>query len=637
MKKNKALLRRALSILLSLMLLAAPALALDTAQAGELLQKYYIDSVSQEVLSQSTVEDMISALGDPYTQYFDAREYAEFLAAMSDTHTGGVGVTSTMTDRGMVVESLTEGMPAQKAGIQPGDIITAVDGVTVIGQNAQAAAARLRGEPGTKVTVTVLRNGESRDYVLTREELVIPTTTTTLLDDHIGYITCTTFGDETEGHFVEGIQANDAAADRWIVDLRGNGGGSVSAAAQTAGMFAGSGNLVYLRDKSGSYAVEPREEGELTIDPVITLVDGGTASASEIFASVIRDQNAGIVIGSRTYGKGVAQILLDETNYPGSFTEGDALKVTAYRYFSPNGTTADRVGVIPDLLVDDAYAADVAYLLSSSAHAGDTYGQLRVDMKWRWYVDLETATSETGKPAFTALLEALPPQTPLWLGTGGADGWMVVTVDTLVQKYGLDSYTPRTFTDISDATYAAAINKLAAYQIVSGSGDGTFRPEANLTRAEFCALLAQALHDSRQGDTGFADVPADAWYAPSLNALTAMGLISGYSDGLFHPDDPMDHQQFLTIMGRLADYLSMNFHEAAKTEHSAALGDYWAWAGWSRESLWLLDGSQKNIFGQTLSLLWAPLGEIEPTALTTREEAAAMVYNLFAVIGLLTV
>ena len=159
MKKNKALLRRALSILLSLMLLAAPALALDTAQAGELLQKYYIDSVSQEVLSQSTVEDMLSALGDPYTQYFDAQEYAAFLATMSDTRTGGVGVTSTMTDQGMVVETLTEGMPAREAGIQQGDIITAVDGVTVIGQSAQAAAERLRGEPGTQVTVTVVRDG----------------------------------------------------------------------------------------------------------------------------------------------------------------------------------------------------------------------------------------------------------------------------------------------------------------------------------------------------------------------------------------------------------------------------------------------------------------------------------------------
>ena len=385
------------------------------------------------------------------------------------------------------------------------------------------------------------------------------------------------------------------------------------------------------------FTLANREEGELTIDPVITLVDGGTASASEIFASVIRDQSAGIVIGSRTYGKGVAQILLDETNYPGSFTEGDALKVTAYRYFSPNGTTADRVGVIPDLLVDDAYAADVAYLLSASGPKGDTSGLLRVDMKWRWYVDLETAASETGKPAFTALLEALPAQTPLWLGTGGADGWESVTAAELAERYSLKDYTPRTFTDTEDSPYAAAINTLATYRIVSGSGDGTFRPEGTLTRAEFCALLAQALHDGRQGDTGFADVPADAWYAPSLNALTAMGLISGYGDGLFHPDDPMDHQQFLTIMGRLAEYLSMNFYEAAKTEHSAALGDYWAWADWSRESMWLLNGSQKNIFGQTFSLLWAPLEDIDPAALTTREEAAAMVYNLFVTVGLLTV
>lgn len=637
MKAKKKLLRRTLSALLSLLLLSAPALALDTAQAGELLQKYYIDGVSEDVLSQSTVEDMISALGDPYTEYFDAQEYADFLASMADTRTGGVGVTSTMTDQGMVVEALTEGMPAQKAGIQPGDIITALDGVTVIGQSIDAAAERLRGEPGTQVTVTVVRNGVSRDYVLTREELVIPATTTSLLDGHIGYITCSAFGDETAGHFAEGIQAYDAAADRWIVDLRNNGGGSVSASVQAAGDFAGQGNLVYLRNQSGSYAAESREEGELTMDPVIVLVNGYTASASEIFSSVVRDQNAGIVIGSRTYGKGVAQILLDETNYPGDFTEGDALKVTAYRYFSPRGTTADRVGVIPDLLVEDAYTADVAYLLSAASPKGDTSGLLRVDMKWRWYVDLDTAASEAGKPAFTALLEALPAQTPLWLGTGGADGWERVTAGELAEQYHLTDYAPRTFTDTAGSPYAAAISTLAAYRIVSGPGDGTFRPEATLTRAEFCALLAQALHDGRQGDTGFADVPADAWYAPALNALTAMGLISGYSDGLFHPDDPMDHQQFLTIMGRLAEYLSMNFYEAAKTEHSAALGDYWAWAGWSRESMWLLDGSQKNIFGQTISLLWAPLEDIDPTARTTREEAAAVVYNLFVSTGLLAV
>ena len=286
--------------------------------------------------------------------------------------------------------------------------------------------------------------------------------------------------------------------------------------------------------------------------------------------------------------------------------------------------------------MDDAYAADVAYLLSASSPRGDTSGLLRVDMKWRWYVDLDTAASETGKPVLTALLEALPAQTALWLGTGGADGWESVTAAELAERYSLTDYTPRTFADTADSPYAAAIDTLATYRIVSGSGDGTFRPGDTLTRAEFCALLAQALHDGRQGDTGFADVPADAWYAPSLNALTAMGLISGYGDGLFHPDDPMDHQQFLTIMGRLAEYLSMNFYEAAKTEHSAALGDYWAWAGWSRESMWLLDGSQKNIFGQTVSLLWAPLGEIAPADLTTREEAAAMVYNLFVATGLLS-
>ncbi|MBC5737254.1 S41 family peptidase [Lawsonibacter faecis] len=614
---------------LVLALLCTPAFALTPQQAGELLNLYYVDEVPQRVLEQTTVESMLAELGDPYTQYFDADTYQLFLDSMRDANLTGIGVSMQMEAEGALITQVIADTAAEEAGLLPGDIITAVDGNAAAGAALEQIKAWVTGEEGTSVTVTVLRDGRSRDYMLVRRVVVIPATETTLLDGHIGYIRCTTFGQETLGHFEDGISANDGAVDRWIVDLRGNGGGEINAAVQSAGAFAGSGNLLYRRDNEGLYGVYRREAGQSSLDPVVVLVNGDTASSSEIFASIIRDQQAGIVVGSRTYGKGVAQVLLDGESYEDCFGEGDALKVTAYRFFSPLGATNDKIGIIPHLLVDDAYAADVAYLLAGSNPKGDTGGMLRVDMKWRWYVDLETAASDAGKPAFTALLEALPPSANLWLGTGGAEGWRETTAAELVEEYGLTGYASRAFTDLADEPFADAINTLAAYDIVSGSGDGTFRPDGELTRAQFCVLLANAMRytTSRTG-SAFADVKSGEWYAPAVNALYEQGIVSGYSDGLFHPDDPMDHSQFLTILGRVAPELCMNFHDAAGSEHTAGLGDYWAWPAWSRESMWLLDGSQANLFGQSMSLLWDTLDSIQPDGVTTRREAAVMVYNL---------
>ena len=633
----KKIFSRLCAAALVLAVLCSSAFALTPQQAGELLREYYVDEVPQRVLEQPTVESMLAELGDPYTEYFDAAAYQAFLDSMRDAELVGVGVSMQIEADGALIVQVLPGTSAEEAGLLAGDVITAVDGAAVAGMPLEQVKARLTGEEGTSVRVAVLREGASQNYTLERRKIVIPATDTALLDGHVGYIRCTTFGGETLGHFEDGIRAFDGDADHWIVDLRSNGGGEVYAAVQSAGTFAGGGNLTYSRDNEGNYGAYVREEGAETMDPVVVLVDGYTASASEIFASIIRDQQAGIVVGSRTYGKGVAQVMLDDTIYEDYFEEGDALKVTAYRFFSPLGATNDKIGVIPHLLVDDAYAADAAYLLSGSGPKGDTSGLLRLDMKWRWYVELETAASEAGKPAFAALLEAVPPSARLWLGTGGADGWRETTAAEVAEQYGLTDYVSRAFTDLEDDPFAAAINTLAAYGIVSGGGDGTFQPEGTLTRAQFCVLLANAMrYTSARAESAFADVAGGAWYAGAVNALYDRGLVSGYSDGLFHPDDPMDHSQLFTILGRIAPGLSINLYEASRDgDHAAALGDYWAWPSWARESLWLLDGSQTNLFGQNMTLLWDGADKITPAASTTRREAAVMVYNLLAVAGIL--
>lgn len=628
-------LRKFLALLLTLSLLTAPALALTADQAYELLETYYVDAIPARVLDQTTVEEMLAALGDPYTEYFDAETYTAFMDSMKDTVTYGIGVTMQEEEGGLRVTGVLPGLGAEKAGIQTGDLITAVDGESVIGAPLETARSWIFGEEGTQVRVTVSRSGKSITYTVTRAKIVIEATSSTLVDGHIGYILCTTFGPETYGHFADGIEEYDNQADRWIVDLRGNGGGDVEASVQSVGAFVGSGDLAYLMDGEGRYGVYANETGSLTLDPVIVLADAYTASASEMFSFIVRDRQAGLIIGERTYGKGVAQILLDDSVEPDYFEDGSALKVTAYRVFSPDGATDDRVGVIPHLLVDAGLAADVAYLLSASNPRGDTRGLLRFDMGWRWYVDLSTSASEDFLPAFTALLEAIPESARLWLGTGGADGWRQITAGEVAEQYGLTGYVSRAFSDTADSPYAAPISALGTYGIVAGPGDGSFLPDETLTRGQLCSLLAQALRYTSDRTGTFADVPASVYYAPAVEAMYAAGLVTGGSDGLFRPDDPVDHQQYMTILARCARRLSMNFVGATPESGVLEQEVLAPFAPWARENVWLLDGSQTNILGQGVSLLWESLTDIAPTAPTTRAEAAAGLYSLLAYTGIL--
>ncbi len=629
-------LRRLSVFMLLLALLVVPAHALTAGQAADLLERYYIDPLPARVLEQTSVEEMLAALGDPYTEYFDATAYAAFLDSMRDSVTYGIGVTMQLTDGEILITGVLSGLGAEKAGIQAGDIITAVDGQSTEGATLDTVRTWISGVEGTVVQITVRRDGISHTYAVTRVKVVVPATDTVLVDGHIGYITSDSFGPETLGHFLEGVETYDDQADRWVVDLRFNGGGDVDASVQSAGVFTGGGELAYLRDSDGNYGVYTSASGELTLDPVVVLTSRYTASSAEIFSSIVRDRQAGLLVGERTFGKGVAQILLDGTEMPGYFSDGSAFKMTAYRIYSPAGTTSDKVGVIPHLLVDSQWTEGVGYLLSDSNPKGDTLGKLRLDLGWRWYIDLETALGDDFRPAFTALLEAIPASAPLWIGTGGPDGWRRITSAQAATEYGLADYRSRDFTDTADSPYAGAISSLATYALVEGVGDGLFHPEEGLTRGQLCVLLARALRYESTGQGTFPDVDAQAYYASAVEAMYAAGLVTGGPDGLFHPDDPIDHQQYITILARVAKRLSIQFTPELAGDYAAA--DHpalSAYPKWAREHVWLLDGSQTNPLGMGISLLWEELTAIDPTATTTRAEAAAGLYNLLAYTGIL--
>lgn len=630
-------LRRLSAFLLLLTLLATPARSLTAAETAELLKRYYIDPLPPAVLEQPSVEAMLAALGDPYTEYFDPETYTAFLDSMKDSVTYGIGVSMQVTDGGILITGVLPGLGAEAAGILAGDYLTAVDGKAVDQAPLDTVRAWISGEEGTAVRITVRRGGAERTYTVIRAKVVVPATDTTLLDGHIGYIACDAFGPETLGHFIEGVETYDNQADRWIVDLRYNGGGDVDASVQSAGVFAGGGELSYLRSGEGHYVTYGRGEESLTLDPVVVVTSRYTASASEIFAAIIRDRRAGLVVGERTYGKGVAQILLDSESQPRYFSDGSALKLTAYRAYSPEGATGDKVGVLPHLLVEEGMADGVAYLLSASNPKGDTGGLLRLDLDWRWYVDLDTALKADFRPAFTALLQAIPDGAPLWVGTGGADGWRGLTPAQAAAQFGLSSYQVRGFSDTVSSPYEGEISALATYGLVAGVGDGTFRPKEVLTRGQLCTLLTQALRYQSARADSFSDVSAKAYYAAAVEAMHAAGLVQGGGDSFFRPDDPIDHQQYITILARVARRLSMKFDpllmgDYDEVEHGGTLAAY---SPWARESVWLLDGSQVTPLGTGLSLLWTGLEHIDPTAPTTRAEAAAGLYNVLAYTGVL--
>ena len=630
---KRTFLPKLLPAALSFALLTAPAAqALTLEQAAELLQRTYIDEVPQFVLEQPTIDDMIEALGDPYTEYFTAEEYRDFVDSMSDATLVGIGIVSVSTEEGLLLEQVLEGSPAFKGGLKAGDLITMVDNRSVLGEDSDTVVGWIQGEEGTEVTITYLRDGEEKTVTLTRAVVVVPATTTELIGDHIGYIRCTTFGSETVGHFQEGIEAYRDKATVWIVDLRSNAGGSTDAAVHAAGLFTGAGEITYLRDGAGAYSAYYHEDTSLTIYPVIVLVNEYSASASEIFASAIQDYGAGIVIGTRTYGKGVAQVVLDQSYLPNYFPDGDAIKITSYRFFSPDGNTTDQIGVIPTLLVAPEYVDGVAHLLAGLDPRSDNANTLRVDLDWRWFIDLDIAVSEEYQKSFLALLNAIPDNKAVWKGNGQG-GWQRTSPGKIADEYEFlkVGYQSPIFPDQDDSDYYTPLSVLKTYGLVHGKDDGKFHPQDTLTRAELCQFLAEALNCTvPANDSPYSDVAPDAWYTPAVIAMTNMGLVNGVGDGTFRPEATVDHQQFITIMGRMAQWLNMYLYNTASNmpEGVDNIVGLMAYDDWAKPYAWLLSYSQKGLLGNTISLLWDSANEISPNGATTRDEAVYTLYRI---------
>lgn len=619
---------RSLTAVLVCISFVLPIHALSVEQARELLDTYYIDDLPPAAYQARTLEELIGTLNDPYTVYLSAEEYQHFMDSINDEKTVGIGVSIQADLKGMLITSVLEGTPAEEAGLEAGDIILTANGIKLT--SSEIATTQLGGEEGTAVTIRVLKpSGMEVVLELIRRPFSVATTVRSSLSDNgnAALILCTSFGEETPKHFTEAINKYEDTVNTWIIDLSTNPGGTSNSGSAAAGRFVGPQITYYLRDGEDYYRygfttdINPR----ITDHPAILLTTGSTASSAELFSGAIRDYGAGIAVGQRTFGKGIAQQAFDETAFPELF-DGDALKITTYRFFSPDGTTNDGLGVFPTLMISYENIYPVALLLSAPSQGiqGDL---LDLDIAGSSFcIDLELAASEPYRSAFTELLEALPPSAKLFYCKAGQEDWQEPTPTQLAQQLDLTDYTPRTFSDISNSRYLQSINTLAVYGLIGGYGDGTFRPEATLTRAEFCALLTNlfGLDLSPVNRSVFSDVDTNVWYAPAVHAMYDKGYLTGYGDGSFHPDAPITQEESLCILAKLTTYLNMfAYNLQAQGADDAVLDTYSTYSDWARSSAWLLDEFEVSLSG------------VQPNRNTSRELAAELMCRVLTKTGVL--
>lgn len=610
----KKLLSSLLALSLALSLAVLPASALELEDAKQLLAAYYVDGVSDEILALDDLDAILEAIGDPYTFYMTPEQYQSFNQSVNGQTVVGIGATvETAFDGGYRIMSVLPNSPAMEAGIQPGDILTACDGVPLSADVDPRVP--IVGEEGTPLTLTLNRNGEILEFSLVRRAVKIPIVTYEQ-KGAAGVIDCISFGATTAQSIQRAIREMDDDAAVWIVDLRSNPGGDSGATAASASLFAGGGIMLYFRDGAGdyNYTYTLPNFPDMTDKPVIVLTSEHSASGSELFAGDMRTYRTGITLGQRTFGKGTAQIIFDETNTD-VMTGGEAMKITTYRFFSPDGATNHVVGVLPTLLISPENTEAAAMLLTTPKPT-NSHDFLKLELAGQtFYTDIKQAVKTENRSAFIELLEALPPSAKLYEGAG-AQRWEEITPALLAQRRGL-SYAPRTFSDTAESPYAREIDTMAVYGLLNGYEDGTFRPDGTLTRAQFSAMVASALDLAPGKGSQFSDVAEDAWYAGAVSAMTGMGFLSGRGDGTFGPDDAITCQEMVAALNQVAAWTSMEGYELNNTElTSQDQALYSDWASWAQAAARNLDG------------LEALPDELVPAEFVTRELAAATLCRL---------
>lgn len=325
-------------------------------EALETIQESYYAKVEPSKLSDAAIAGAVKSLDDRFSTYFTPREYKQF-QDVQNSEFSGVGLIVSQHRDGLRVVEVYDGTPARRAGLKPADVIVAVEGRPLKGVKQRTATDRIKGPPGTEVTITVSRDGKRRDYTLTRARVNVPVVASRMKnvdDTEMVVVRLAQFSSGAHAEVYDAVRKGLKRGAKGIVfDLRGNGGGLVSEAQLIASAFLPDGPIVSTRGRSvESRTLEATGQPIAKDTPLVVLVDRDTASASEIVAGALQDRGRAEVVGTRTFGKGVFQEIIRLSN-------GGALDITAGQYFTPKGRNLGGKGVrtgrgiAPDVTVKD--------------------------------------------------------------------------------------------------------------------------------------------------------------------------------------------------------------------------------------------------------------------------------------------
>ena len=319
-------------------------------EVEEYIGEKYLRDVDKEKLREGQLKGLLYSLEDPYSTYFTKDEFTSLLEETSGSF-GGIGIMVTPGDDNFItVVSPIEDTPGERAGIKSGDKIIKVNGEEFFAENMDLAVKEMKGEPDTKVVLTILRikdgmENEIFDIEIIREIIRVVTVKSHIIDDDIGYIRISSFDDLTYKDFKEELDnLGKQNIKGLIIDLRNNPGGLLKSTIQIADELLGEVDIVYTQTKDGKKRYE-RSDKRMVDYPLAILINGGSASASEILSGAVKDNNRGVLIGSTTFGKGVVQQIH-------GLGDGSGLKLTTSEYFTPNGTNIHGIGIEPDILVE---------------------------------------------------------------------------------------------------------------------------------------------------------------------------------------------------------------------------------------------------------------------------------------------